>query len=53
METCYYTLYVRYTTSTIIRESPAFLVFTQSLYFNTMRTGDADLRFYISTVQDG
>ena len=22
-------------------------------YFNTMRTGDADLRFYITTVQDG
>ena len=22
-------------------------------YFNTLRTGDADLRFYITTVQDG
>ena len=24
-----------------------------SCYFNTLRTGDADLRFYITTVQDG
>ena len=24
-----------------------------SLLFNTLRTGDADLRFYITTVQDG
>ena len=24
-----------------------------SLHFNTLRTGDADLRFYITTVQDG
>ena len=24
-----------------------------SRYFNTLRTGDADLRFYITTVQDG
>jgi len=23
------------------------------LYINTLRTGDADLRFYITTVQDG
>ena len=23
------------------------------LYVNTLRTGDADLRFYITTVQDG
>jgi len=23
------------------------------VYFNTLRTGDADLRFYITTVQDG
>ena len=23
------------------------------LHFNTLRTGDADLRFYITTVQDG
>ena len=23
------------------------------IYFNTLRTGDADLRFYITTVQDG
>jgi len=22
-------------------------------YFNTLRTGEADLRFYITTVQDG
>ena len=22
-------------------------------YFNTLRTGDADLRFYVTTVQDG
>jgi hypothetical protein len=22
-------------------------------FFNTLRTGDADLRFYIATVQDG
>jgi len=22
-------------------------------YFSTLRTGDADLRFYITTVQDG
>ena len=22
-------------------------------FFNTLRTGDADLRFYITTVQDG
>jgi len=22
-------------------------------HFNTLRTGDADLRFYITTVQDG
>jgi len=24
-----------------------------SFLFNTLRTGDADLRFYITTVQDG
>ena len=33
------------------------LVNTQSkaavAYFNTLRTGDADLRLYITTVQDG
>ena len=23
------------------------------MYVNTLRTGDADLRFYITTVQDG
>ena len=26
---------------------------TDFTYFNTLRTGDADLRFYITTVQDG
>ena len=26
---------------------------TWSWAFNTLRTGDADLRFYITTVQDG
>jgi len=25
----------------------------KKLAFNTLRTGDADLRFYITTVQDG
>jgi len=28
-------------------------VLTAGLLFNTLRTGDADLRFYITTVQDG
>ena len=29
-------------------------IFTGLLFgFNTLRTGDADLRFYITTVQDG
>jgi len=23
------------------------------VFFNTLRTGDADLRFYVTTVQDG
>ena len=23
------------------------------IYLNTLRTGDADLRFYVTTVQDG
>ena len=27
--------------------------FLKLLHFNTLRTGDADLRFYITTVQDG
>ena len=26
---------------------------TRHFHFNTLRTGDADLRFYITTVQDG
>jgi len=39
-------------------EHPSFMQFsTNNLisiwYFNTLRTGDADLRFYITTVQDG
>ena len=25
----------------------------ESLIINTLRTGDADLRFYVTTVQDG
>ena len=26
---------------------------TTFFFFNTLRTGDADLRFYVTTVQDG
>jgi len=26
---------------------------TLTIIFNTLRTGDADLRFYVTTVQDG
>ena len=29
------------------------VVKTQTIIFNTLRTGDADLRFYVTTVQDG
>ena len=28
-------------------------MFTFAVILNTLRTGDADLRFYITTVQDG
>ena len=28
-------------------------VFLSAEYFNKLRTGDADTRFYITTVQDG
>ena len=29
------------------------IVLTLILYFNSLRTGDADLSFYITSVQDG
>jgi hypothetical protein len=29
------------------------LAYLKFLFINTLRTGDADLRFYITTVQDG
>jgi len=38
------------------REGEIFLNIGQAIYFimfNTLRTGDADLRFYVTTVQDG
>ena len=37
----------------IVRVSSTFSSFMSSVMFNTLRTGDADLRFYITTVQDG
>jgi len=33
--------------------APATMVARTRLNVNTLRTGDADLRFYITTVQDG
>ena len=36
------------------KESDNKTIYTQNCSFlNTLRTGDADLRFYITTVQDG
>ena len=32
---------------------PVFLMYSPITQFNTLRTSDADLRFYITTVQDG
>ena len=35
------------------RAIPILLYWEILVCFNTLRTGDADLRFYITTVQDG
>ena len=45
----------------LLSQKPAFPLFTEQsrlqidclAYINTLRTGDADLRFYVTTVQDG
>ena len=34
-------------------DATVFRYLVQSSHVNTLRTGDADLRFYITTVQDG
>jgi len=47
------------TTDCVVTDSPYFkpggMVFPKNKFcgLNTLRTGDADLRFYITTVQDG
>jgi len=40
--------------TTITDSRKAYLnIYYNKIYFNTLRTGDADLRFYITTVKDG
>jgi hypothetical protein len=45
---CKYTHWTKHTNKNKIK-----LLTNESKKFNTLRTGDADLRFYITTVQDG
>ena len=49
--TLLFILYAPLTDPTQISESDRLEVWT--IFINTLRTGDADLRFYITTVQDG